>query len=109
MISWEDFSKVDMRVGTILEVSDFPEARNPSYILKIDFGDLGIKKSSAQITKLYSKDALLGKQIIAVVNFPPKQIATIMSECLVLGVLGDDKEVCLFSPDSQMKNGSKIS
>ncbi len=109
MISWEDFSKVDMRVGTVLEVSDFPEARNPSYILKIDFGELGIKKSSAQITKLYQKENLIGKQIIAVVNFPPKQIATIMSECLVLGVLGDDKEVHLFSPDNKVKNGSKIS
>lgn len=109
MISWEDFSKVDMRVGTVLEVSDFPEARNPSYILKIDFGELGIKKSSAQITKLYQKENLIGKQIIAVVNFPPKQIATIMSECLVLGVLGNDKEVHLFSPDNKVKNGSKIS
>ena len=109
MISWEDFSKVDMRVGTILEVADFPEALNPSYILKIDFGDLGIKKSSAQITKLYQKEALMGKQIIAVVNFPPKQIANIMSECLVLGVLGDNKEVCLFSPDAKVQNGSKIS
>lgn len=108
MLSWEDFEKVDMRVGTILEVHDFPEARNPSYILKIDFGELGIKKSSAQITGRYTKEALKDKQIIAVVNFPPKQIATIKSECLVLGILGEEKDVCLFSPDSPVKNGSKI-
>ena len=82
MITWQDFEKIDIRVGTILTVSDFANAKKPSYQLTIDFGELGIKKSSAQITSLYQKDDLLGKQIIAVVNFPPKQIANFFSECL---------------------------
>ncbi|MES2560816.1 MAG: tRNA-binding protein, partial [Bacteroidota bacterium] len=88
MITWNDFEKVEMRVGTIIRVNDFPEARNPAYQLHIDFGESGIKKSSAQITTLYNKDELLNKQVIAVVNFPPKQIGKFMSECLVLGVVG---------------------
>ena len=108
-ISWNDFEKVDIRVGTILEVNDFPEARNPAYQLHIDFGsELGIKKSSAQITKRYQKEALLGKQIIAVVNFPKKQIGKFMSECLVLGIVGDDKDVVLLSPNFKVENGLKM-
>lgn len=108
MITWQDFEKVDMRVGTIIEVNDFPEARNPAYQLTIDFGELGIKKSSAQITALYKKEDLLNKQIIAVVNFPPKQIGNLMSECLVMGVYTENKEVVLLQPDQIVKNGNKI-
>lgn len=107
-ISWADFEKIDMRSGTVIAVSDFPEARNPSYQLDIDFGDLGIKKSSAQITDLYTKEELVGKQIIAVVNFPKKQIANFFSECLVLGVYGDNKEVTLLSPSLNVKNGNAV-
>ena len=108
MINWNDFEKVDIRVGTVIEVSDFVEVRNPAYKLKIDFGDLGIKKSSAQITQLYKKEDLLNKQIIAVTNFPPKQIANFMSECLILGVMQDDKEVVLLQTERSVTNGSKI-
>jgi len=108
-INWPDFEKVEIRAGTILEANDFPKARNPSYQLVIDFGaELGIKKSSAQITSLYRKEELIGKQIVAVVNFPPKQIANFMSECLVLGVVGDNKEVTLLQPDKQVANGQRI-
>lgn len=107
-LSWNDFEKVDMRVGTVIEVNDFPKARNPSYILTIDFGEeLGIKKTSAQVTILYNKEELLGKQVIAVVNFPKKQIANFMSECLVLGAVNDN-EVCLISPERNSKNGLRI-
>ena len=102
------FQQLDIRVGTIIEVNDFPEARHPAYQLVIDFGELGIKKSSAQLTKLYSKQSLLNKQIIAVINFPPKQIGKFMSECLVLGVVGNDKEVTLLKVDSKVENGLKI-
>ena len=108
MIFWPDFEKVEMRVGTIIQVDDFPKAKNPAYKLTIDFGPLGIKKSSEQITKLYQKEALIGKQIIAVVNFPPKQIADFMSECLVLGAVGDDKEVTLLTPNLAVSNGLRI-
>lgn len=107
-ITWDDFQKVDIRIGTILSAEIFKEARNPSYKLTIDFGDLGVKRSSAQITALYSPEELIGKQICAVVNFPPMQIANIMSECLVLGGLGNEKDVVLLSIDKKMKNGSKI-
>lgn len=107
-ISWTDFEKIDIRVGTITEVRDFPEARKPAYQLFIDFGDLGTKKSSAQITKLYNKPDLTNRQIIAVVNFPPKQIANFISECLVLGVLGEDKEVVLLQPERSTLNGQRI-
>lgn len=107
-ISWNDFEKVDMRVGTIIQVDDFPEARNPAYKLLIDFGDLGLKKSSAQITSLYSKEDLLNRQIVAVVNFPPKQIGPFMSECLVMGAYGEGKDVILIHPSQQVANGSKI-
>jgi tRNA-binding protein len=106
-ISFEDFTKVDLRVGTIIEVNDFPEARNPAYKLTIDFGDLGIKTSSAQITTLYSKDDLLYKQIIAVVNFPKKQIAKFMSECLVLGAVKEN-DVILLNPETKVKNGTPV-
>lgn len=108
MISWEDFEKVDMRVGTIISVSDFPKARKAAYKLKIDFGELGIRQSSAQITDLYQKEELLGRQVIAVVNFPPKQIADFMSECLVMGVVAADKPVVLLEPDHSVENGSRI-
>ena len=108
IITFEDFTKVDLRVGTIIEVNDFPEARNPAYQLTIDFGALGIKKSSAQITTLYKKEDLLQRQIIAVVNFPNKQIAKFMSECLVLGAV-DGKDVILLKPEHKVKNGSTIS
>jgi tRNA-binding protein len=107
-LSWEDFEKLDIRVGTIREVSDFPKAKKPAYQLIIDFGELGIKKSSAQIADLYKKENLLGLQIIAVVNFPPKQIANFFSECLVLGVFTDKKEVVLLKPERLVQNGSKI-
>lgn len=108
-ITWKDFEKVEMRVGTILEVSDFPEARTPAYQLKIDFGsELGILKSSAQITKRYSKEDLQGKQIVAVVNFPKKQIATFMSECLVLGSVGPENDIVLLSPGFPVENGLRI-
>jgi tRNA-binding protein len=108
MITWNDFEKVEMRVGTILEAADFPEARKPAYQLTIDFGsDIGIKKSSAQITYRYSKEDLIGKQIIAIVNFPKKQIGKFMSECLVLGsVNGND--IVLLSSDLKVANGLRV-
>ncbi|CAN5755414.1 tRNA-binding protein [soil metagenome] len=108
MISWDDFEKVDMRVGTVIQVEDFPNARKPAYQLTIDFGDLGIKKSSAQITENYSKDALLNKQVIAVVNFPVKQIANFFSECLVLGIYNKNNEVILLQPTEDVKNGYRV-
>ena len=107
-ISWGDFEKLDIRTGTILSVSNFPKARNPSYQLEIDFGDLGIKNSSAQITDLYKKEDLIGKQIIAIVNFPKKQIANFFSECLILGVIGENKEVTILSTTLPVKNGLSI-
>lgn len=107
-ITFEDFTKVDLRVGTIIEVNDFPEARNPAYQLTIDFGPLGIKKSSAQITNLYKKEELMNRQIVSVVNFPNKQIAKFMSECLVLGAV-DGKDVILLKPEHRVKNGSMVS
>ena len=108
-INCADFEKVEMRVGTILEVNDFPEARNPAYQLKIDFGkEIGLLKSSAQITKRYLKEDLLNKQIVAVVNFPKKQIGKFMSECLVLGAMGDENDIVLLSPNFKVENGLKI-
>lgn len=106
--TFADFEQLDIRTGTIIEAMDFPEARNPAFKLLIDFGQLGIKKSSAQITKLYSKQELIGKQIIAVVNFPPRKIASFISEVLVLGVYGNDKDVILLQADRAVENGSKI-
>ena len=107
-ITWNDFEKIDIRTGTIIEVNDFPQARKPAYQLSIDFGELGIKKSSAQITVHYSKEELLNRQVIAVVNFPPKQIATFISECLVLGVYDENKDVILLQPGKPVANGMKI-
>lgn len=107
-ISWDDFEKVDIRVGTILEVTDFPKAKKPAYQISIDFGELGIKKSSAQVTAMYSKEELMGKQVVAIVNFPPKQIANFFSECLVLGVYTDKKDVVLLQPERAVSNGWKI-
>lgn len=110
MISWDDFDKVDIRTGTIQDVEDFPEANKPAYKLLIDFGeDIGIKKSSAQITDLYSKEELIGTQIVAVVNFPPKQIGPFMSECLVLGAVNQKGEVVLLQTERNSRNGIKIS
>ena len=108
MITWNDFEKIDIRAGTILEVTDFPNARKPSYQLSIDFGELGIKRSSAQITALYRKEELIGRQVIAVVNFPPKQIANFFSECLVLGVYNENNEVVLLAPSLKVQNGGKV-
>ncbi|HEY4286010.1 MAG TPA: tRNA-binding protein [Puia sp.] len=107
-IEWQDFEKIDIRVGTVVEVSDFPKATKPSWQLTIDFGDLGIKKSAAQITDFYEKQELIGRQVMAVVNFPPKQIANFFSECLVLGVYTDKKEVVLIGPDRKVANGWKL-
>ena len=108
-ISWQDFEKIDIRVGTIIKAENFPEARNPAYKLTINFGaEIGLKKSSAQITKHYSADDLHGIQVIAVVNFPPKQIATFISECLVLGIYDENKSVILLQPKTPVCNGLKI-
>jgi len=108
-LSWSDFEKVDMRVGTVLEVEDFPEAHNPSYKLQIDFGEeIGVLKTSAQVTTLYAKEAIKGKQVIAVVNFPKKQIASFMSECLIIGAV-DGKDVTLLEPNKKVKNGLRVS
>lgn len=108
MISWNDFEKIDMRAGTIIDAQAFPAARKPAYQLSIDFGELGIKRSSAQITDLYSLEELKGKQVIAVVNFPPKQIANFISECLVLGVYTEEKKVILLQPGTKVSNGMKV-
>jgi len=108
IISFEDFQKIDIRIGTVIQAEDFPEARKPAYQLHIDFGSLGIKKTSAQITKLYEKEDLLNRQVLAVVNFPKKQIAHFMSECLVLGAVDNDK-VILLKPESSVSNGSQVS
>lgn len=108
MISWNDFEKIDIRAGTILEVTDFPNARKPAYQLLIDFGELGIKRSSAQITSLYTKEELPGRQVVAVVNFPVKQIANFFSECLVLGVYNSDNQVVLLQPSLPVQNGGKV-
>jgi tRNA-binding protein len=108
-ISWDDFEKVDIRVGTVIEVNPFPKAKKPAYQLRIDFGAaIGIKNSSAQITALYQPEAILNKQIIAVVNFAPKQIANFISECLVLGVYNEQNDVVLLQAEQLVKNGSKI-
>ncbi|MGZ3939714.1 MAG: tRNA-binding protein [Flavisolibacter sp.] len=108
LISWNDFEKIDIRVGTILEAKQFAEARKPAYQLTIDFGELGIKRSSAQITAFYSIEALAGQQVLAVVNFPPKKIAGFFSECLVLGVYDENKDVVLIQPMQSVSNGSKV-
>lgn len=108
-LTWNEFERTDMRVGTILEVNDFPEARKPAYQLTIDFGsEIGIRKSSAQITKRYQKEDLVSRQIVAVVNFPRKQIGKFMSECLVLGAVGEEGDVILLAPDFKIPNGLRI-
>lgn len=108
-LMWADFEKVEMRVGTILKSDDFPEARIPAFQLTIDFGTaIGILKSSAQLTRRYKKDELIGKQIIAVVNFPKKQIGKFMSECLVLGSVGADSDIVLLTPDLKVENGLRV-
>jgi tRNA-binding protein len=108
-ISWDDFEKVELRVGTILSAEEFPEARKPAYILKVDFGDaIGIRKSSAQITDLYGMEELIGKQVVAVVNFPPKQIGPIKSECLVTGFYNSDGKVVLAVPDRDIEDGARL-
>ncbi len=108
-ISWDEFDKIEMRVGTVTNVVDFPEARKPAYQLTIDFGDrIGIRKTSAQITKRYEKDSLVGRQIVAVMNFPKKQIGKFMSECLVLGAVGEEGDVVLLQPDFKVENGLRI-
>ena len=108
-IEWDDFQKVQLRVGTIVGVEAFPEARKPACILRVDFGaDVGVNKSSAQITDLYGRDELLGKQVIAVVNFPPKQIGPLMSECLVTGFHREDGAIVLAVPDSNVPNGARL-
>lgn len=107
-INWNDFEKIDIRVGTILAVNDFPNAKKPAYQLEIDFGPLGTKHSSAQITAKYSREQLTGMQVVAVVNFPPKQIANFFSECLVLGVYDENNDVILLKPGLPVANGRKI-
>jgi len=108
-ISWQDFEKVELRAGTIIEARTFPEARKPAYIVTIDFGEkIGMRKSSAQIADLYSPEALVGKQVIAVINFPRKQIGPFMSECLVTGLVQDDGRVILAIPDKPAENGSRL-
>ena len=108
-IEWDDFARVELRVGTIVEVEDFPEARKPAWKLVVDFGpEIGRKKSSAQITDLYSRDELLGKQVIGVVNFPAKQIGPVRTECLVTGFYREDGAVVLAVPDKSVANGAKL-
>lgn len=108
-ISWKDFEQVELRVGTITRVEDFPEARKPAYKLWVDFGsELGVKKSSAQITNNYSKEGLIGKQVLAVLNFPSKQIGPWMSECLITGFPDKEGHVVLAGPDEVVPNGAKL-
>ena len=108
MINWDDFEKIDIRSGTIIEVNDFPKAKKPSYQLTIDFGALGMKHSSAQITHHYTKETLIGRQVVAVINFPPRQIANFFSECLVLGVYDENNQVILLQPNKPVANGQRI-
>ena len=108
-ITFDDFCKVDLRIGTIIKVDDFPKAKKKAYRLQIDFGDLGIKKSSAQITNLYTKNQLLGKQVSAIINFKPRQIANFLSEVLVLGVYNSDGDVVLLQASTPIKKGTQIS
>ena len=108
-ISWSDFEQVELRVGTVVSVESFPEARKPAYKIRVDFGaGIGVKRSSAQITDLYTADELVGRQVVAVVNFPPKQIGPFLSECLIVGFYRDNGHVVLAVPDKPVPNGSKL-
>ena len=108
-ITWNDFEMIELRTGTVIQVEDFPEARNPAYKITVDFGEeIGIRKTSAQVTDLYSKEDLLGKQISGVVNFPKKQIGPFMSEFLLTGFIQKDKSVVLCVPDKKCENGLKL-
>lgn len=107
-ITWDDFQKLEIRIGTIVKVNDFPKAKKPAYQLTVDFGVHGIKKSSAQITDHYTKEDLLNRQVAAVINFPPKQIADFLSECLILGVYDENNQVILLQPDKPVRNGQPI-
>lgn len=107
-IHWTDFEKIDIRIGTILEATEFPRAKKPAYQLTIDFGPLGVKRSSAQITQHYTPESLKGEQVVAVVNFPPKNIAGFQSECLVLGIYDEQNAVVLLEPKKPVSNGLKI-
>lgn len=107
-IDWNDFQKVDMRIGTIVSAENFKEAKRPAYKLIVDFGEFGKRKTSAQITKRYKPANLIGRQVVAVINFPPKQIANIMSECLILGAVGNENDIILIQPENKTENGLKI-
>lgn len=107
-ITWNEFERVELRVGTIIEALEFPEARRPAYKLKIDFGEFGLRKSSAQITDHYKPEELVGKQVLAVLNFPPKQIGPFVSECLTTGAADEAGKVVLLSPDHKVPNGSRL-
>ena len=107
LINWNDFEKVELRIGTVVKVEDFPEAKKPAYKLWIDLGEFGIKKSSAQITRIYKKDELIGRQVVCVLNFPPKQIANFISEVLTTGFVTEDG-VVISQPERNVRNGSKL-
>lgn len=109
-ISWDDFAKVELRIGTIIEIAEFPEARKPAWKITVDYGnEVGVRRASAQITDLYTRENLMGKQIVGVVNFPPKQIGPFMSECLVSGFVQADGSVVLAVPDKPVANGLRLS
>ena len=107
-ITWDDFTRVELRIGTILDAQNFPQARKPAYRLKIDFGEFGILNSSAQLTDNYGCEALVGRQVLAVINFPSKQVANFQSECLTTGIYDADGSVVLLSPDKRVPNGSRL-